>query len=87
MEFKIKNIKEKRNTGSICIHKTEENILNLLKDTFSINIENIKFDNKNKYCVLYELLLYLYDINSKNDKIWYLNPIQSILNNIERINI
>ena len=49
--------------------------------------ENTKGINKNELCIYQELLLRVFNKNKKNNKIWFLNNVESALLNIEKKNI
>ena len=46
---------------------------------------NTKSRNKLEFCVLQEMYLRFYDKINKDEKRWFLNPSEMIINNIEKI--
>ena len=96
--FKTKNLKGKRNTGSRCDQKTINKNKNILYDDILDKVAGLKdyfinkddkekdiFENKKSICIMQEFMLYIFNENKVNGKIWFLDPIKSILSNIENV--
>ena len=75
----------KRGTGARCdiSVKTETiKLLNHIIGNTKYTTDNTKGRNKIEFCILQEFIL---RNNNLTDKIWYLNPIQALINNIETL--
>jgi len=82
--FKVKDL-TKRGTGARCdiSVKTETiKLLNHIIGNTKYTTDNTKGRNKIEFCILQEFIL---RNNNLTDKIWYLNPIQALINNIETL--
>ena len=100
--FKTKNIRDKRNNkGAYCENAGKRDIINRLnqihnQDIYSeksinnnISINGVSIENKvykNGLCVMMELLLRHYDYTKKENKRWFFNPEEAILNRILEMN-
>ena len=88
MIFKVKNMKLKRHIGARCDQagKTDAiKILNSIIDKDEYDEDNTKGLNKKELCIRQEMYLRLYNKNRKNNKIWYLDPIEATMTNIEKM--
>jgi hypothetical protein len=97
--FKTKKLSDNRSKGSRCDQKLSDesivildSILSEVKGAHEFFIEERKdknkqsiFENKKYLCILQEFILYIFNENNVNGKIWYLNPIKSTLSNIENL--
>ena len=54
------------------------NLLNTIVDREEYTKENTRGRNKMEFCILQEFLLRLYNENKKDDKIWFVSPIEAI---------
>jgi hypothetical protein len=86
--FKVKNLNDKRSKGARCDQSGKSEAIKLLnhileEDKFTTN--NTKGRNKKEFCIIQELLLRYFNKEKKNNKIWFLNPQESIINNIEKM--
>ena len=88
-EFKIKDNSEKRTTGYRCQQKPKKYVAALFNDVmgndnyqlFANVLEKRSKDNFNaiQICVLLELYFRLYNKENKDNKIWFLNPLEYIV--------
>lgn len=86
--FKVKNMTDPRSKGSRCDQSGKSNatkLLNSIIDETKYTPVNTKNRNKLEFCVLQEMYLRFYDKINKNEKKWFLNPSEMIINNIEKI--
>ena len=88
MTFKTKEITTSKDKGARCLQAGKQKIIRLLNKIVG---EEKYIDSNTKklttvyLCVLQEFILRLYNYENKNDKIWFLNPVDSIINNVESI--
>ena len=88
MIFKVKQLTKKRNKGARCDQAGKSDTLKLLNLIVGYNkytVDNTKGINQKQLCVLQEFILRLYNYDKKDDKIWFLDPFQSVVINIEKI--
>jgi hypothetical protein len=86
--FKVKHMTDKRSKGARCdqVGKSETiSLLNTIIGKNKYSTENTKGRNKIEFCVLQELYLRHFDKIKKDDKRWFLNQSESIINNIEKV--
>ena len=86
--FKVKNMSDSRSKGSRCDQSGKSNatkLLNSIIDETKYTQSNTKSRNKLEFCVLQEMYLRFYDKINKDEKRWFLNPSEMIINNIEKI--
>ena len=86
--FKVKNMSDPRSKGSRCDQSGKSNatkLLNSIIDETKYTQSNTKSRNKLEFCVLQEMYLRFYDKINKDEKRWFLNPSEMIINNIEKI--
>lgn len=84
MVFKTKDLRKKRNKGARCDQTTKSVASNLLKEIYP-DIFDIKKIKSIQLCILQELYLKLFNSEMKEEKIWFLSPVQSQLMNIENL--
>ena len=88
MTFKTKEITTSKDKGARCLQAGKQKIIRLLNKIVG---EEKYIDSNTKklttvyLCVLQEFILRLYNYENKNDKIWFLNPVDAIINNVESI--
>ena len=83
--FKVKDMEDKRGKGARCDQSGKSDtfgILNHILDKSKYTSENTKGRKKIEFCVIQELLLRFYNKTKKDNKIWFLNPSEAIVNNI-----
>jgi hypothetical protein len=88
--FKVKNMTDSRSKGSRCDQSGKSNATKLLNTIISeakYTPTNTKNRNKLEFCVLQEMYLRFYDKINKDEKRWFLNPSEMIINNIEKISL
>jgi hypothetical protein len=88
--FKVKHMTDKRSKGARCdqVGKSETiSLLNIIIGNNKYSTENTKGKNKIEFCVLQELYLRHFDKIKKDEKRWFLNQSESILNNIEKVSL
>ena len=88
MVYKVKQLDKKRNKGARCDQSGKNDIikiLNIIEGESKYNNENTKKYNSKYLCILQELLLRYYNYIKKDDKIWFLDSDDAILNNIEKV--
>lgn len=88
--FKIKFMNIKRHKGARCDQAGKiETIksLNKILETETYNTENTKGIGQTELCIRQEFTLRLYDSNNKDRKRWFLNPVEAILKNIEKLTL
>lgn len=85
MVFKTKNNKLFRNKGARCDEagkiKTID-ILNMIVGENKYNKKNTSKYNQIDLCILQEFILRYYNMNKKNNKIWFINPDIALFNKI-----
>jgi hypothetical protein len=85
--FKVKNMEDKRSKGARCDQAGKAETIKLLNAILQENKytnANTKGRNKKEFCVIQELVLRSFNKIKKNNKIWFLTPQESIINNIEK---
>jgi hypothetical protein len=88
--FKIKHMNDKRSKGARCDQSNKADTIKTLNTIIGENKythDNTKGRNKIEICNLQELWLRYFDKENKNGKRWFLNPSESIINNIEQISV
>ena len=83
--FKTKDMNSKRDTGARCDEsgkKESIKILNEILGTEKYTTENTKGSHQKIFCIYQEMYLRYYTSIGKDGKVWYLNPIQAIINQI-----
>ena len=91
--FKTKDIEARRNKGARCDQAGKQTVMNILNKIVegkggsltTYNKENIKKLRTPQMCSEQELLLRYYDTISKDDKVWFLNYEESVLNEVESL--
>lgn len=94
--FKTKKMSDKRSKGSRCDQKPSDESINILFDSIFKSVNGLYdffterkdkqiFENKKSICIIQEFILYIFNELKINDKIWFLDPIKSALNNIENM--
>ena len=86
--FKVKNLADKRSKGARCDQSGKSEtikLLNIIIGENKYNNDNTKGRNKKEICVIQEILLRYFNKNKKNNKTWFLNPQEAIINNIEKV--
>jgi hypothetical protein len=61
--------------------------LNKILETETYNTVNTKGIGQTELCIRQEFTLRLYDSNNKDRKRWFLNPVEAILKNIEKLTL
>tara|TARA_Y100001958_G_scaffold157683_1_gene153395 strand:- start:2172 stop:4391 length:2220 start_codon:yes stop_codon:yes gene_type:complete len=85
MVFKIKNLENKRSTGARCDQAPRETTLQQIKtilqeaDISEETISQINDKKKINLCVLQELFLRYFQLKKKNDKVWFITPVEAII--------
>lgn len=90
MVYKVKQLDKKRNKGARCDQSGKGDIiklLNIIEGEGKYNNENTKKYNSKYLCILQELILRYYNHIKKDDKIWFLDSGDAILNDIEKVEI
>jgi len=90
MIFKVKQLNKKRNKGARCDQSGKGDTIKLLNNI----VGSVKYTNENtkgiiqkQLCVLQEFLMRLYDFEQKNGKRWFLDPFESVIINIEKLEL
>lgn len=87
--FKVKNLTDARSKGARCDQSGKADSLKVLNTILGENkytSENTKGRNKLEFCIIQEFLLRYNNLSDKNER-WYLTPIESIINNIEKLSV
>lgn len=90
MIYKVKQLNKKRNKGARCDQSGKGDtikLLNLIIGSEKYNTSNTKGINQKQLCVLQEFILRIYDYENKHTKRWFLDPSESVLINIEKIEL
>ena len=95
-EFKLINIKQKRNTGSRCDQSTKSDVLKSIDDIINTSDSSKKFINfilsdiyfmqRNLLCILQEFILRLLTNNMIDNKIWFMNYQEAQIFNLKKFN-
>jgi len=88
--FKVKIMTKKRNKGARCDQAGKGEtikLLNMIEERTEYTIANTKMLSQKYLCVLQEFILRINNYKQKNSKIWFLDPLQSSLLNIEKLDI
>ena len=88
MVFKVKNMELKRHIGARCDQAGKIDsikLLNAIINDDKYDEENTKQINKKEICIRQEMYLRLYDNIRKNGKRWYLDPVEVVVSNLEKI--
>ena len=90
MIYKVKQLNKKRNKGARCDQSGKSDtikLLNEITESEKYNATNTKGTNQKQLCVLQEFLLRIYDYQNKKGKRWFLDPSESVLINIEKVEV
>jgi len=77
--FKIRNINKKRDTGARCDQAQKSHTLKILDKVASF--EYNKKLNQKQLCILEEFIFRINNKNKKDNKVWFLSPVENILYN------
>ena len=77
--FKIRNISNKRDTGARCDQAQKSHTLKILDEVASF--EYNKKLNQKQLCILEEFIFRIHNKNKKDNKVWFLSPVENILYN------
>jgi hypothetical protein len=83
--FKIKDMEDKRGKGARCDQSGKSDtygIINYILGENKYTSENTKGKKKIEFCVIQELLLRFYNKINKDNKVWFLNQQEVIINSI-----
>jgi len=83
--FKIKDMEDKRGKGARCDQSGKSDtygIINYILGENKYTSENTKGKKKIEFCVIQELLLRFYNKINKDNKVWFLNQQEAIINSI-----
>ncbi|MAU37590.1 MAG: hypothetical protein CMD14_09545 [Flavobacteriales bacterium] len=80
MVFKIKNTEKKRDTGARCDQAQKSQSLKILDKI--TDFEYNKKLNQKQLCIYQEFMLRIHNKNNKDNKVWFLSPIENIFYNI-----
>ena len=86
--FKVKDLSKKKNKGARCDQSTKQAAMKLLLSIVEEDHEYIgdeKDINRLQICIMQEIFFRLYNRNKKDNKIWFLSPVESNLCNIENL--
>ena len=88
MAFKIKNVSKKRNPGARCDQAKYDVIKSYVNDLvvdedYNV-IEQVGKMGGHQTCVLFELLLRIYDRTGRDGKRWFLTPVEANLANMDK---
>ena len=78
-------MEDKRGKGARCDQSGKSDtygIINYILDENKYTSENTKKRKKMEFCVIQELLLRFYNKMKRNDKIWFLNQQETVINSI-----
>ena len=81
---------DKRSKGARCDQSNKADTIKTLNTIIGENTythDNTKGRNKIEICILQEMYLRYFDKKSKNDKRWFLNPSETIINQLEKISV
>ena len=84
MVFKVKDLAKKRNKGARCDQSTRNVAVRVLEYIYP-EIFDLKKMKSTQLCVLQELYLRLFSKEQKNNKVWFLSPIESQILDIENL--
>lgn len=97
--FKVKNIRLKRHIGATCLQSGKKKAVALLNNILEkgkpIGFDSIVYDIKGNakelqvidICILQELILRLYHKRKLNEKIWFMDYMNYVENNIKKFSI
>ena len=77
--FKIRNINNKRDTGARCDQAQKSHTLKILDSVTSFKYN--KKLNQKQLCILEEFIFRIHNKNKKDNKVWFLSPVENILYN------
>lgn len=81
MIFKVIDLADPKNKGARCDQSGKNvaiNLLNAIMGKEVYNKENTRGRNKMEFCVIQEYLLRLFNYQQKDDKIWFVSPVEAI---------
>ena len=81
--FKVKYMKLSRNKGARCDQNNRNNTLIILNEILKSNEYDNNMINKKTLCIILEFILRILNKKKLNNKIWFLNPYESAILNIE----
>lgn len=82
--FKIRDMSNPRNKGARCDQGSKTGAiknLNTITDEPLFTPKQAKAISRTEICVIIELILRLFDLDNKNDKRWFLTPVEGVLIN------
>jgi hypothetical protein len=86
--FKVKDLSKNKNKGARCDQSTKQAAMRLLSSIVEDGHEytgDEKDINRLQICIMQEIFFRLYNRNKKDNKIWFLSPVESNLCNIENL--
>ena len=99
LNFKVKNIQLKRHIGATCLQSGKKKAVallnNILEKGKTIGFDSMVYDIKGNakelqvidICILQELILRLYHKRKLNEKIWFMDYMNYVENNIKKFSI
>ena len=85
--FKVKNMEDKRSKGARCDQSGKNESIKILNKIIGENkydVSNTKGQTKIEFCVMQEMILRKKNSVKENNKTWFLDPTQSVINKIEK---
>ena len=76
----IKDTSKKRDSGARCDQAQKPQSISILNEIMDYQYN--KKLNQKQLCIYQELIMRIYNINKKNNKIWFLRPVEYIIMNI-----
>ena len=83
--FKIKHMTKKRHKGARCDQISKTDSLNILNEIIGDKKYSSKDIGGKLICLYQEIYMRYYNHINKDNKIWFLTPVQAIVNEIEKI--
>jgi len=81
MVFKIRDMKQKRNTGARCDQASKPKSIKILNDLGESQYTTKSKLTRHELCVIQEFVLRKYDLQRENNKRWFLKPSEALIIN------
>ena len=84
--FKVKNLNKKRHKGARCDQSQKRDLLPLMNELIGekkYTDKSTEHLGKKELCIIQEFTMRYFNKTKKDEKIWFLNPVEAVLMEIE----